>query len=119
MPRYFYDDPLAAAWMAKHFGMRFTGIIPPPPVTYSFKHDDVSPLFQRIYIHPDSLALLEPQLHDLVDFGWIHPCGQSFHEISLMHTTFDAFCDESTCDYDSHRIIQRNGLAFMWPKEEV
>lgn len=24
MSRFFYTDPLAAAWMAKHFGMDFT-----------------------------------------------------------------------------------------------
>ncbi|WP_020472343.1 hypothetical protein [Zavarzinella formosa] len=132
MTRWFYTDPLAAAWMAKHFGMAYAvdGLVDgesiAAPRLFASKHifEDKIHLHvsdavgRRYYIHPDSLHLLEPHKHDLVDFVWIHPCGESFHEMTLLHTGFESFCEESTCDYDSHRIIQRNGKAFIWPEVE-
>lgn len=120
MTRYYYTDPLAAAWMAKHFGMKFCdkashSVSADPSLWYmAERHYQAGPLF----IHPDSLHLLEPQKHDLVDFGWIHPCGQSFHELTLLNKSFKAFCEKSTCDYDSHQIIQRRGKPFHWPEVE-
>lgn len=121
MSRHFYTDPLAAAWMAKHFGMKFNH-----PESDKFAPIGTSDAIDafingqqedgRFMVHPDSLHLLEPKAGDLVDFGWIHLCGQSFHELSQLKTSFEQFCEESTCDYDSHRIIQRNGKAFHWPE---
>jgi hypothetical protein len=66
MTRHFYTDPLAAAWMAKHFGIEFR----------YWRWNDLSFQFtpvnaraveldsSKLYIHPDSLHLLEPQVGD-------------------------------------------------------
>ena len=72
--RYFYTDPLAAAWMAKHFGMEFDwfsdqGNGPVAQTPESIAHDILYPgTGGRYYIHPDSLHLLEPQARDTVLF---------------------------------------------------
>lgn len=73
MTKYFYDDPIAAAWMAKHFGMEF--VIEPSGDVVTWKEFGVVSLkswVERFYIHPDSLHLLEPQNGDCVidDDGW-------------------------------------------------
>jgi hypothetical protein len=78
--RYFYRDPLAAAWMAKHFGMKFTDAEGErifarmgrnlyrkerrPAETGRFY--EVAVFVDKVYIHPDSLPLLEPQENDVI-----------------------------------------------------
>jgi hypothetical protein len=88
---YFYTDPLAASWMAKHFGMRFVceftagerrefGI---PATDENFLFSDcgfdggsierwgeiieTSKKFRKIILHPDWDHLLEPQKDDVVE----------------------------------------------------
>lgn len=65
--RYLYTDPLAAAWMAKQFGMRFcdrTGfsVSADPSMWYMADRHHIA---GSLYVHPDSLHLLEPQQDDL------------------------------------------------------
>lgn len=107
MPRYFYTDPLAAAWMAENFGMLF---IP------SDENEEKVTVFGkfvfpcRAYIHPDSLHLLEPQTGDACSYPVTDP--NYFFKYEPSHPIADS-------DMDA-KIIQRNGLPFMWPeKEEV
>lgn len=132
--RFFYPAPRVhhALCMAVDFGMRLTNAdgmeLFPLGIGLARMAEDEDndqkrvfayhPSNEPVYIHPDSLHLLEPQKYDLVDFGWVHPCGQSFHELTLLRTCFEAFCEKSSCDYDSHRIIQRNGKPFHWPESE-
>jgi hypothetical protein len=116
MTRLYYSDPLAAAYMAKHFGMRFEfgeryvserwsselgadeqAIIESCLTTtdaYDPKHVD------KYYIHPDSLHLLE-----------VNP--KSDLTLAGIANAMDAMPPVA------NRIIQRNGLAFMWPEQEV
>jgi hypothetical protein len=103
MTRYFYTDALAAAWMQKHFGMRFDNI--PDPVHW---HED--PVPEKIYIHRDSERLLRVDLGDIVSMtkAMDRYAAVSVHELK------EAF--NETGDY---RIIQRNGIAFMWPESEA
>lgn len=161
--KYYYTDPLAAAWLAKHHGMRFCEswgdvwadrdcIIEPKSETHGMAGSDmlhkylsisyyggilsasyangrngelinhrVDPhwksdhLPDRLYIHPDSLHLLEPQEGDL----WAgrgedaHPC--------VWYIT-DTECAEKlkTNGELRQRMIcyHRNGIPFMWPESE-
>lgn len=134
--RYFYTDPLEAAYMAKHYGMRFNR--PTNMNDSGFYTEDFSDWygcgltevmygggFGKFYIHPDSLAILEPQVGDLfvghnglfrVDEthypkeggGW-EP-GPCWKLVDGYHRYFpDAFGDE-------RKIIQRQGKAFFWPE---
>ena len=104
MKRYYYTDPLAAAWMAKHYGMMF-GIRHYEKIIWDCEAQGMSgdwlPIkdWERIaadaadgnaqpayYIHPDSLHLLEPRVCDFTMLG-----GQ---------------------------VFQRNGTVFHWPESE-
>lgn len=117
MNRYFYKDPLAAAWMAKHFGMRFA--VNPQVIQQHFDLVDIDAMdedFQAsatngdewlFFVHPDSLSLLEPREADLYacDTG----CG-------WLATTPGESWKKQVAPF---RIIQRNGIAFMWPESEA
>jgi hypothetical protein len=76
--KFFYDDPLAAAYMTKHFGMVFLSADNRPlrwftendnclldDLTFieEYAHSYWRPV-DRAYVHPDSLHLLDPQLGD-------------------------------------------------------
>lgn len=121
MKRYYYTDPLAAAWMAKHHEMDFLheadgkiGRIEHgwggETLVYSVIEYGEEPPY---YIHPDSLHLLEPRVGDVVT-----DTGTEFYYVSI-----DKSCDETPmvinpahCKNDE--IIQRNDIAFMWPESE-
>src|SRR5258708_34729609 len=66
---YFYTDLLAAAWMAKHFGM-FLTLPTLKSFDYAnqkgFKWESIAhgPYSEKYYVHPDSLHALEPQVGD-------------------------------------------------------
>lgn len=144
MTRYFYTDPLAAAWMAKHFGMRFfTG-----DQTAAKWHDEPatdgtssrirvvdewvecwtsdpdiiqSAINWPCRIHPDSLHLLEPQEGDLVTLG-----GQEEGAALLAGTTAGGFyyrqygIAHHACSRGSvKQVIQRNSKPFHWPESEA
>lgn len=114
MTRFFYTDPLAAAWMAKHFGMKFVnGGKRIPPVTYSFLHNDLSGCRLKYTIHPDSLWLLEPILSDAVEV--VDATG--FYLTKRLHDVYDK--QQIGCEWRLHRIIQRAGKSFHWPESET
>lgn len=143
--KYFYTDPLAAAWMAKHFGMSFespcvagldycrdTGkLIPSKELdTISIVKDifDFEPADglvtldpqDKYYIHPDSLHLLEPKVRDIAwmgdDVGYLRQ-GQ-YTDGSGKHW-YIAYPDGSGGGTgEEPRIVQRNNIAFHWPESE-
>lgn len=100
--KYFYKDPLAAAWMAKHFGMRFQDNgYEASPYEELLSHYDAGgdgKTFPKYYIHPDSLHLLEPQRGDRLDVV-----------STLKLDVVNPFIRPT-------EIVQRNGIAFMWPE---
>lgn len=115
MTRYYYTDPLAAAWMAEYFGMRFIGDEGQDldladgcgfwrGGTYYFYDNE-----KLIYIHPDSVHLLEPQEGDLLWVATPEGLAAEFHQ--------------SPSPYGGNQevieTIQRNGKAFHWPEQET
>lgn len=125
-PRYYYTDPLAAAFMAKHFGVKFSAYPLSPRVDafnikpYFDKNGDLCfclisqegkhQLFHdKLYIHPDSLHLLEPQVGDLTMYKFIEQGGC---------VITPAWFSEHLRKEQVESIIQRNGIAFMWPEVE-
>ena len=113
--RYFYSDLLAAAWMAKHFGMRFK----------LWKWDDLSfqfiqtgrggiPESTKLEIHPASLPLLEPRVGDLIyisesKIGTL--TRQNGDHLKL-------FTGDWLIKPDRVYIIRRDGKPFHWPESE-
>lgn len=123
MTRYYYDDPLAAAWMAKHFGMKFEDSelraairrvkkdMPPTdwrdPGNYISNQGWLRDGYY-FYIHPDSLHLLEPRKGDAIKgLFWDQSCWIMRDDATIEHLNNCTAC-----------IIQRNGIAFHWPKVE-
>lgn len=107
--RYYYTDPLAAAWMAKHHGVRFV-LLDGSAVSEGMMGNQIRGDWDygAFYIHPDSLHLLEPQAGDLLSWA-------SGLHIGSPHY-FGSDCVEE--GLENHTIIQRNGIAFMWPESE-
>lgn len=126
MKKYYYDDPLAAAWMAKHFRIQFEegryyeGIGVKITTTVAGK----------FYIHPDSIELLEPQEGDLIIIDRDYTRGfypslvkgvlKEGDDLFLVEDLDGEELSECYISFDSIKeIIQRNSIPFMWPKEEV
>jgi hypothetical protein len=119
--RFFYTDPLAAAWMAKHFGMKLVclhrneddGVDADHVGTpYPFEHaildaemweDAIRGTCRNIYVHPDSLPLLEPQIGDLIT-------GRN-RKVFMFH-------EGATTPTENARVAERNGIPFHSPESE-
>jgi len=101
----YYTDPLAAAWMTKHFGMKFS-------TDSKFAANDrpiaIDDKYDKFYIHPDSLHLLEPQYNDIVlgDDYSVGTCVVRFGNPMV------------STDFNIRRIMERNEIPFMWPEME-
>ena len=98
--RHFYNDSLAAEWMEKHFDMRYEGLADP-----IYWHEDAIPA--KIYIHPASLRLLEPQVDDI--------CMCRIHLDDPTSDIAPFRIHGPDTKHDVVSIIQRNSIAFMWP----
>lgn len=124
MKCYYYKDPLAAAWMQEHFGMRFTN---KEGAEILYSHDlignkkrysaweflndaDTGYIGVNYYIYPDSEHLLELQVRDLI-------AEQDNAYSTLIEDKFS--CENIIYHFKQNnmKIIQRNGIA-MWPESE-
>lgn len=120
--RYYYTDPLAAAWMAKYFGMKFTHgqgfeIYLSPHESWSGWYYTQSGIRvhrhpnETLYIHPDSVKLMEPQVGDILSVRSVLGKDKKpyyFYEYKGLASLPDIW-----------KIIQHNGIAFMWPEVEA
>lgn len=125
--RYYYKDALAAAWMAKHFGMKFglencgkiewncIGTLDSPWTPLEDWKDIIDPIsaHEKLYIHPDSLHLLEPQDGDYAENRAGNLCSLGGGaEIEVGEER------EVRRRKNGYKIIQRNGVPFHWPEVE-
>lgn len=140
MTRYFYTCPLESAYMAKHYGMDFE-IWRWDNCEWNFAamHDRkkqrngvtmsvASKILQnrganRFYIHPDSLHLLVLQKDDIlitaangVSAPYAVAKVNDDNGAASLYSASNIKLGMSM--FDSWKIIQRNGLAFMWPERE-
>lgn len=108
--RRFFTDPLAAAWMEKHHGMKFDIFNEEPRLFEFYLCEDAKFMGgKRYFIHRDSLHLLEPQELDILyrTNGYCQTVG--------VHIGFPkAKAQIEAGGY----IIIRNGKAFHWPESE-
>lgn len=127
--RYFYKDPLAAAWMMKHFGVTYY-----VPDVHGFasvteiEDLQLQALDKKFYIHPDSLHLLEPQVGDAIEPSssvmGIYKIGNAIMvDRTINAIPHIAYMDLKTVmsiekKWGKNKIIQRNGIPFMWPESE-
>lgn len=82
--RYFYTEPLAAAWMMKHHDMQIVDKYA-DEIGEAFRRDPSVWLDPPYYVHADSLHLLEPQGGDLIT--WEYPAGdfRQRHSYEVIH----------------------------------
>ncbi len=170
---YFYTDPIAVIWMAKHHGMRFDGVS-------DFMEILLSPLDTKFYISPESENILKYKDGDLLvaadsyllkqqkkkyneleelrnflievllgtpvatagrKYGMKqgqarnqflrvlraeYPHIQPSYDLNSFYQVFDEFRDKLITEQryleayinPIKPIIQREGIAFMWPEIE-
>ena len=112
MSRWFYTDPLAAAWMAKHYGM-ILGCVQ-AGILRHVDEEEILPRRGPFIIHPDSLHLLEPQVGDRLAGGYLvvdnYPSPKVYQR--------RLYLASSDIAKGRYGIIQRNGVPFHWPEQE-
>ncbi|AWM36987.1 hypothetical protein GobsT_51300 [Gemmata obscuriglobus] len=120
MSHFFYSDPLAAAWMASRYEMVFctaTGeiidrwVIDSLISTTRNNPEGVSGKYTKLFVHHDSLFLLEPILNDVI---WT--VREGFYEVQRICDVYDLPVHNT---WALHRIAERNGIPFMWPEQEA
>lgn len=141
--RYYYTDPLAAAWMALHFGVvledegqygavrnhkNAESILTDMEDCHSVELDRAQ---QMYYLNSNSLHILEPMVGDLVSnthdaysakhrpcsgivVGFMNDNTSAVVSTGIRHNGKEAFVEAVR----ALKIIQRNGVAFMWPEQE-
>lgn len=121
--KYYYTDPLKVAWMNKHHDLKTidsfeicdeydaeTGVY--------YNTQGLSP--DKIWVHPDSYEILEPQSGDLVMVNYPHPEPNNYG--ILEKTQKDIIVinalgrDNNLVGMDIAEIIQREGIAFFAPE---
>jgi len=128
MVKLYYTDPLAAAYMAREFGVKFANNNSDSPArmdiitTFSSMDNHVSTIVdccgievdlsdnEEIYIHPDSLHIFEPMDGDI---------GLDTHRIAN-HFEDGDWTQLGYRGLPNHpvKIIRRNNKPFHWPEEE-
>lgn len=143
--QYFYTDPLAASWMQNKFGMKLYRITTQDMVDEygcgevgeQFDWNDSSIMqeidtvgdllphlygidYGPIYIHPDSLPLLEAQMDDWggdrIISGNVLSITASLVTINTIerHNGKTHYCIPRF----EFRTQKRTGIAFIWPESE-
>ena len=113
MPKYFYTDPLKAAWMAIEFGMKFQEGLSARFLLL----DAASQLRDKkygscfYYIRRDNLHIINPIKDDIGEtkngvFGIYHPFGNK------------GFFTDEGIKLEECEIIRRNKKAFFMPEVE-
>lgn len=105
----YYKNPLEAAWMWINFDMKIEGDADYMVIAraiqidkYRNKKGDLDNF--KYYIHQDSLNMLEPRDGDIIE------------RLERGVYTWNSNCMILSLD---EKIIQRSGIAFMWPEREM
>lgn len=134
--KYYYTDPLAAAWMAKKFSMRFENCH--LQIGYVEGRDGMHDtcgflkissgwdLPNRFYIHSDSLHLLDSKIGDTVRPSSVQQLAYIGGDVLVKNmrgfpnTTFMTMEEITSIKekYGNVQIIERAHVPFMWPEIE-
>lgn len=126
MVKYFYTDPLEAAYMAKRYRMDilliddahalkpdyfrdWTSIIGELEDCHAIEPDKAR---DKYYIHSDSLSILEPRVGDLMKQG------SGYEIVTKIFDDGRGVVSQSSVFLPPYHIIQRNGIPFFWPKSK-
>ncbi|QEL16655.1 hypothetical protein [Limnoglobus roseus] len=107
MAHYFYTDPIAAAWMAKHFRFKMSA------GKFCLQAESVDTFLRllaegmeidKIVVQKESIALLDPRLGDMVE----DDARGKLRILAEQHFPYTA---------NLKQIVQRNGRAFIFPQK--
>ena len=119
MTKYYYTEPLEAAYMAKNFGI----FIVIDKLNSTQSANDIMRLdSEKYYIDKDSFHILKPQQWDLVEegdinYGIITDCDDE--NAAIQYSTDEN--GTTLCDFmpvDELTIIQRDEKPFFNPRKE-
>ena len=126
MTKLYYDDPLAAAYMAREFGVEYKSNYTKDWLSAQSytSRGNFDWLYVEYHIHPDSLDIFTPKEGDLVDWDVVN--GYSYNAEREKESAFmggyskypvgpnrsDAVIGEVV-----YKIIQRDGKQFFMPKD--
>lgn len=138
-PRYFYRDPLEAAYMMKHSEVKIIVGLPDYPceydsyelliaryaetreVSYASRREEIFINFWgniRCYLHPDSESILEPQLKDRIE-------DEKGNNYLVVPDDINRYGQEIAISFAIElfekgklKIEKRNGRVFFMPEKE-
>jgi len=124
----YYDDALAAAYMAREFGIKSQYY---DQEAQEFKDERIRTIYesipynnQKFYIHPDSYSVFEPMVGDLISWTIGHTKydkevivksveSNGRHDLDFFASLFE----KPEYKYLGVKIIQRNNKPFFTPLE--
>jgi hypothetical protein len=115
--KYYYTDPLKAAWMLQEYKVKFqegfyiNGGLDDRDGSWL----DANDFNQRLYIHPDCYEMFKPQVGDLVEAIALIGNKNKFGVVNEVNDTWIA-SDKFIYETKTVKIIQRNGKAFFIPE---
>ena len=107
MPKYYYTDPIAAYWMAKHFRMKLVA------GSFCLQHESADTFLRllgeglsvdKFTVHPESVGLLEPKAGDVVE----DDSRAKVRTLTAAHFPYSAAL---------RQILRRNGRVFFHPEK--
>ena len=118
--RYYYTDPVKAAYMSKEFGVKYMeqiGAMVRPLPEESYKWIQENPTVNwcsKFYVAKESESIFDPHF---IDRG-INRDGVLFY-YDCEGNWIDEYFFEPAIDYDKIDIIMRDNKHFMAPKIEI
>lgn len=133
MIRFYYDDPISAAYMAKNHGMQLVEFWMFDRSPYAAEISFTGKVFIergsdnshiKFYLMPDDIKLLEPQAGDLVEYWFEHqPDYWANGNNKKLRRQMEIKKEGHLLSMKARKpfkiiVIQRNGKAFIMPEEE-
>jgi hypothetical protein len=122
MKRHYYNDPLAAAWMAKHhkFKLQYADIggamhdLDCRTMLQDELEIPSNPRLCRVYVHPDSAPLLEPEGTDLCEVEY----DDGFCNCRVVENWGYSQLSGKRPELKLIAILRRRGKPFFMPDSE-
>lgn len=128
MSKYYYTDPLKAAWMSQAFDAKYlvariavrggddaiVAVHLPLSISELLSNID-NKKDDNYLLHPDCHEMLKPQVGDLLKIG--HETWAVCHILNGKRYIYSDYGDiEDEAQINAYPIIQRNGNAFFMPE---
>lgn len=116
--KYYYKDSVAAYWMQEHHGIQLSYLGESITLSLEILHCYVN---NNLYVHEESLLLLEPQIGDFLQTTMNKGHPAEFPKLWTISSQddLDALDNGFHKKFTDLKVIQRNGKSFHWPEIET